>query len=362
MAQFKRLFLSLLMILMVGSVALPLTATHAADAPLVNVSPSKEYGKILTGKDGLTLYIFTPDPLNDSVCVDKCATAWPPLTVASADKLTVADGIPGKFSTFARKDGTLQVAYNGQALYYWVKDTKAGDTTGHRVGRVWWVATAATVYAQPLPKLGHALVGPTGMTLYLFTKDTPNTSTCYDQCATAWPPLTVKSADELVPGINLVGKWGTAARKDGALQVTYNGWPLYYYNKDKAIGDATGENVGKVWFTVAPEIVGTANTKELGDFLTTPDGMTLYMFTKDAADTSNCSGDCAKAWPPYTVDEGERIAGGALKGKLGTIKRADTGKLQVTYNGMPLYLYATDKVPGDVTGQNVGKVWLVVAP
>jgi predicted lipoprotein with Yx(FWY)xxD motif len=45
--------------------------------------------------------------------------------------------------------------------------------------------------------------------------------------------------------------------------------------------------------------------------------------------------------------------------KLGTIKRKD-GKLQVTYNGMPLYLWVNDKAPGDTTGQNVNGVWFVV--
>ena len=46
-------------------------------------------------------------------------------------------------------------------------------------------------------------------------------------------------------------KLGTTTRKDGTLQVTYNGWPLYYYEKDKAAGDVTGQDVGGVWFVVS---------------------------------------------------------------------------------------------------------------
>ncbi|MDP3062075.1 MAG: cupredoxin domain-containing protein, partial [Chloroflexota bacterium] len=46
---------------------------------------------------------------------------------------------------------------------------------------------------------------------------------------------------------------GTTKRKDGSTQVTYNGWPLYYWWKDAKPGDTLGQNVGKVWFVVAPD-------------------------------------------------------------------------------------------------------------
>jgi len=343
--------------------ALMVTPAFAQSAPTVTVSSSKDLGKFLVGKDGMTLYSYPPDKINESVCYDQCAKAWPPLMVDSADQIKAGDGIPGKFGTTTRKDGKLQVTYNGIPLYYWFKDTKAGDTTGHRVGRIWWVVPPATVYPQIYPKLGNILVGPTGMALYMYTKDTADTSNCYDQCATNWPPLTVKSADEFVPGVNLLGKFGTTTRKDGTLQVTYNGMPLYYWKDDKAVGDALGEGVGKVWYTVVPETVGVSSSnKDLGDLLISYDGMTLYTYAKDTAGTSTCTGDCAKAWPPFTVLPGERLAASAnAKGKLDTIKRED-GSMQVTYNGMPLYVYAKDKAPGDATGQNVGNVWKVVKP
>jgi predicted lipoprotein with Yx(FWY)xxD motif len=348
------------LLLLAALVASPVNAQSTT--PLVSLGETKDFGKVLVGKDGMTLYYFTPDPLNETVCYDQCAKAWPPLLVESEDKLTVGEGIPGKFGTVKRKDGTLNVTYNGFPLYYWFRDTKAGDTTGHRVGRVWWVVPPATVSATRNPKLGTILVGPTGMTLYMFTKDTADESTCYDQCATNWPPLTVEKAEDLVPGVNLLGKFNTITRKDGKLQVTYNGMPLYYWKDDKAIGDATGENVGKVWFTVVPETVSVVNNKDRGDMLIAPDGLTLYAFAKDEAGKSACAGDCAKAWPPHIVMEGDRlVAGGAAKGKLETIKRED-GSLQVTYNGVPLYVYAKDLKAGDVTGHNVGNAWTVVKP
>ncbi|MBV9349706.1 MAG: hypothetical protein JO026_03065 [Patescibacteria group bacterium] len=91
--------------------------------------------------------------------------------------------------------------------------------------------------------------------------------------------------------------------------------------------------------------------------------MTLYKYTKDTNNVSNCTGQCAVMWPPYTVADQSNLSNVKpdVKGSVGTITRAD-GTLQVTYNGMPLYFYNKDAKPGDTTGQGVGGVWFVVAP
>jgi predicted lipoprotein with Yx(FWY)xxD motif len=359
MFKFKNLLLVVLALL----IAAPAAAPTQAAGELITLGDTKEFGKILVGKDGMTLYTYPPDPVNETVCYDQCAKAWPPLLVKSESELTKAEGIPGVLGTTKRKDDTLQVTYNGQPLYYWFKDTKAGDTTGHRVGRIWWVQKPSTVNAQWLPKVGLVLTGPEGKTLYMFTKDTAGESTCYDQCATNWPPLLVKSEADLVPGVNLPGKFSVTKRKDDTLQVTYNGMPLYYWKDDKAIGDATGEGVGKVWFTVIPETVSWAKAGEVGDVLTTFDGMTLYTFKNDTAGKSTCTGDCLKNWPAYTVGAEDRLmAGTDVKGKLDVITREDTKARQVTYDGMPLYLYAKDVKPGDATGNKAGDKWFVIQP
>jgi predicted lipoprotein with Yx(FWY)xxD motif len=100
-------------------------------------------------------------------------------------------------------------------------------------------------------QLGSLLVDGSGMTLYLFTKDSPGSSTCYDKCATAWPPLLTSGSATAGTGVD-ASKFGTTTRTDGGVQVTYNGWPLYYYAKDKQAGATTGQGVGSVWYAIAP--------------------------------------------------------------------------------------------------------------
>ncbi len=109
----------------------------------------------------------------------------------------------------------------------------------------------ASVNASQNATLGSFLVDSKGMTLYLYTTDTPNTSNCYGPCALAWPPLLTNGAP--IAGTGVTGSLlGTTTRTDGTTQVTYNGWPLYYFQTDKVAGDTTGENVQGVWFVITP--------------------------------------------------------------------------------------------------------------
>ena len=112
-------------------------------------------------------------------------------------------------------------------------------------------ASAASVMVAKNAALGSFLVDSKNMTLYLFTKDTPNTSNCYDKCAVAWPPLLTTGAPVGTDGVD-ASKLGTTKRKDGSMQVTYNGWPLYYFVKDTKAGDTVGQAVGGVWYLISP--------------------------------------------------------------------------------------------------------------
>ena len=126
------------------------------------------------------------------------------------------------------------------------------------------LADGTTVQVAKDPKLGSFLVDSKGMTLYLYTKDTPNTSNCYDQCATNWPPL-YADGNPTAPA-DVPGTLGVTTRKDGKKQVTYNGWPLYYWVKDTKPGDTTGQGVGNVWYVLEPKATTSAPLPKAGGF------------------------------------------------------------------------------------------------
>ena len=113
----------------------------------------------------------------------------------------------------------------------------------------------------------------------------------------------------------------------------------------------------------AAPLVSVAHDAKLGDYLVAANGMTLYKYTKDTEGISNCSGQCAVNWPPYTAPDAEPLTAAAgIGGTLATITRSDYSGAQITYNGVPLYFWKKDTKPGDTTGQNVGGVWFVVKP
>jgi predicted lipoprotein with Yx(FWY)xxD motif len=103
---------------------------------------------------------------------------------------------------------------------------------------------------------------------------------------------------------------------------------------------------------------------QFGRMLVDSKGITLYDFVKDKGTTSVCYGACAALWPPL-ITKGKPVAGlGVRASLLGTTKRKD-GKLEVTYNGHPLYYFVTDTKPGQTTGQAVnqfGGPWWVLSP
>jgi predicted lipoprotein with Yx(FWY)xxD motif len=99
---------------------------------------------------------------------------------------------------------------------------------------------------------GSYLTNGTGWTLYVYNLDTQysGSSACYGTCASLWPPL-YGSNITVQPGINS-SKLGTITRTDGTMQITYNGYPLYYYSYDTKPGDTNGQGYGNVWHILAP--------------------------------------------------------------------------------------------------------------
>ena len=101
--------------------------------------------------------------------------------------------------------------------------------------------------------------------------------------------------------------------------------------------------------------ISTATVSGVGKVLVDGNGMTLYTLGTESSGTIKCTGACAQSWPPVLLTGGatEATAGdGVDASKLGTIDRPDGGT-QVTYDGMPLYLWVGDTAPGQATGQGV---------
>jgi predicted lipoprotein with Yx(FWY)xxD motif len=102
--------------------------------------------------------------------------------------------------------------------------------------------------------LGKYLTGEDGLTLYTFTADTKDSgkSTCNGDCAVNWPPLMADSAADVTPDDGVTGTIAVITRDDGTSQVSYNGWPLYYFKNDTAAGQTNGQGLQDKWFVAAP--------------------------------------------------------------------------------------------------------------
>jgi predicted lipoprotein with Yx(FWY)xxD motif len=114
-------------------------------------------------------------------------------------------------------------------------------------------ATAASLTVRTT-RFGKVLFAGNGRVLYGFTRDRRNgPSRCYGDCAAAWPVYFARGTLKAGAGVkqSLIG---TTRRRDGRRQVTYNGWPLYYYAHEKA-GEVKCQNVethGGTWLVLRP--------------------------------------------------------------------------------------------------------------
>ncbi len=116
-------------------------------------------------------------------------------------------------------------------------------------------ATAKPTLSVRNSACGRILFDGNGHALYAFTKDPRRgRSTCYGACATAWPPYLKTGALRAAAGVrrSLIG---TTRRRNGRLQVTYAGRPLYYYVGDREVGQVLCQNVreyGGLWLVQRP--------------------------------------------------------------------------------------------------------------
>jgi predicted lipoprotein with Yx(FWY)xxD motif len=108
-------------------------------------------------------------------------------------------------------------------------------------------------------------------------------------------------------------------------------------------------------FAMAEDYLGGAvKSADIGgkQVLTNTDGMTLYIWDKDAVGVSNCYDQCAVNWPPLLVPASTEVSGDWT-----LVDRNDSDMKIVAYKGWPLYLWIKDAKPGDTTGDGVGGTW-----
>ena len=122
----------------------PSATTSKTQAASVDVRDTS-LGKILVDSQGRSLYLFKKDTGPKSTCYGSCAVAWPPFTTSGTP--TASSGAKAALiGTTTRTDGKDEVTYNGHPLYYYVGDSKAGDTNGQdsrQFGAPWYVLSPA---------------------------------------------------------------------------------------------------------------------------------------------------------------------------------------------------------------------------
>ncbi|KAF0158779.1 MAG: hypothetical protein FD188_2443 [Ignavibacteria bacterium] len=222
--------------------------TNTFSQTIVKITNNPTLGNILTDGNGRSLYFFTKDATGSSLCNDGCTVIWP---VFYSNSLIIGEGLnTNDFGTILRADSSKQTTYKGWPLYYFHNDSIAGDVKGENVNGVWYVAKpdysimlmnnqlvghnsiSYNSNYQPGEEVIQYFVDDYGRTLYTFTKDTFNNNNFTAQDFSnnkVWPIYEEELGS--VPSIidtTLFSIIDVFGRK----QLTYKGWPLYYFGRD----------------------------------------------------------------------------------------------------------------------------------
>ncbi|WP_432470720.1 hypothetical protein [Amphritea sp. HPY] len=232
----KKILKPLSFFLLAAAVSACATNTAQKDPATTAVTP---LGEVLTTPEGLTLYTFSKDSQGISNCNGGCAEKWPPY-IANTE-MAVGDD----YSVIRRSNGDKQWTYKGMPLYRWIKDQKTGDISGHGIKNIWFIARADDVPVKIYRNAEISVLTDLNQrSLYAFDKDDQGQSNCYGKCAEIWPPLFAAK------GAKKSGAFDITERKDGTLQWTLDGHPLYTWVKDQKAGDITGDGVKGIWHVI----------------------------------------------------------------------------------------------------------------
>lgn len=220
-------------------------------SPSIQIIDNPQFGKILADSNGRTLYVFAPDVSGNSACTGGCLVTWPSFYVKDP---TLSQGIKSNdIEDIHRTDGEEQTTFKGWPLYYFASDASQGDVKGDGVSGVWFVAkpdyTLMLAKAQLVGADGKQyksdytegteasiyLVDSMGRTLYAFSPDKFKTNryTLPDFSNDATWPIFQVGAVQSLPSI-LHKTDFDAIQVFGKNQLTFKGWPLYYFGPDGA--------------------------------------------------------------------------------------------------------------------------------
>lgn len=222
----------------------------------VRLTNNAVLGNVLSDSAGKTLYFFSKDTKDTAVCVGECLDIWP---IFYSETIVVGSGLDAAdFATITRGDGAMQTTYKGWPLYYFSNDASAGDANGENVNNIWFVAKPdySLMYVKA-QLVGHDtnnymsdytvgdeetsyIVDIDGNTLYTFMNDMNNTNnfTNSDFSNNSVWPIAEITLDK-IPTVLNNGDFDTID-VFGRTQLTYKGWPLYYFGQDSARGDNKG--------------------------------------------------------------------------------------------------------------------------
>jgi len=321
-----------------------------------------------------------------------CTQLWAPV-LADAESRPV-----GKWTVVGRKDGTRQWAYDEQPLYTSGLDREPGDTFGgagggrREGGAGGGDSAAGRIPVGPPSKvppgfdvktttLGRLLTTNKSFSVYAYDKDTAEKSSCHDECARTWKPLIAPETAQPQ------GEWSTVERSVGVRQWAFRRQPLYTYTLDSRPSSLEGSDEPG-WHNVyvqrapAPPPGFTRQDTIAGEVLADSRGRTIYVYNcgDDSQDQLSCDhpdytqayrlamcggGDAAKClqnWPYVLAEKGATGASRTWSvmridpktGHRATPDQADALSVWA-YRDRPVYTYAMDTQPGDVSGDATGE-------
>jgi predicted lipoprotein with Yx(FWY)xxD motif len=225
----------------------------------IRLAQSDAFDGYLTDGAGRALYMFVGDVAGarESACLGTCASAWPAFDVLEPQPAAALD--PVAIARFHRQDGAWQTTYHGHPLYYRAGETQAHDVSRDGVDQRWFVARDYLAFmassrtftpAGGDSPMGAFLTDGFGRTLYVCLDDEPGSAgaepitSCDEECARTRPIFDASETERttLLPSALPAGALNELVRADGSLQLTYRGWPLYFFTGDTLAGSTEGHN------------------------------------------------------------------------------------------------------------------------